>query len=694
VTVTTAPRVQSTLTLDEFSRTTYEAWKQAASDTLKNASFEQALIQRVEGLRIAPLYAADEPASNAAPLSPPGCFPFVRGNRRDDQPSWRIGQLFRCADPILLAEMLKADLDAGLEAAHLPLDPAQTGRVPFSDDDELSARPGICLTSLAEFLPVVAAARLSHVPVFMDLRCSGGAGLAFLCAACDRLGVSRASLRGVAGMSPLSQLAQAGRLPCAPEALFGELCAITGFAHREMPMLRTAIASGLPFHNAGATPAEEVGLVLAECAELLQRMTDGGIHPDVAVNSLCATVSAGHHFFLEIAKLRALRQLFAYVATACGASPEHAALEIHSLGSRRHQSRRNPHVNLLRAITATVSAALGGADSIHCAPFDEFCSDTDAFSRRLARNVQLIAREECHLGDVCDPVGGSWYVESLTEQVAEAAWTLFVQIEQEGGYLAALRSGTINDRLRTGEEQRQLALSCRLQKLVGVNAYVNFDRTPLEVEPSMASTSGPATTCPTGCHGEISGADRTTLDDAIQLVRDGATFDAVSGLFSGPQSIIEIAPLPARRPAAAIEDAQDRVLAYPGGRPMALLACVGDASDAQSAARAARELLDAFGFITRMLPAITAVADVERVLRDGSAPVLVLCGLDKNCPDGMVETAAIASRLHPASVVCMAGRPGEREEALRAAGVRDFIFRGVDGVALVHRLMDALEGRQ
>lgn len=212
------------------------------------------------------------------------------------------------------------------------------------------------------------------------------------------------------------------------------------------------------FHENGATSVEELAFALAEGVERLAAAADPGFE----AASLVFVFATGSNYFFEIAKLRAARMLWAQAVSAFGvAAPEAARMRIHARTALANKSIYDPYTNLLRATTEALSAVIGGCDSLTVMPA--------RFSPRLARNVQLILKEECHLDGVADPAGGSYYVEALTDALAREAWQLFQQVEERGGFAAA--EGFIAERLAASRAAKEKALATRRRVLVGVNNY-------------------------------------------------------------------------------------------------------------------------------------------------------------------------------------------------------------------------------
>jgi methylmalonyl-CoA mutase len=191
-------------------------------------------------------------------------------------------------------------------------------------------------------------------------------------------------------------------------------------------------------------------------SEYMAILTDREITPDDAASKIRFSFAVGSNYFFEIARLRAARLLWSHISGAYNpVKNENTKMMIHCVTSSRNKRVEDPYVNLLRTQTEAMSAVLGGADSITVEPFDKTFKEPDEFSERIARNQQLLLKEEAYFDKVTDPAGGSWYIEKLTSVIADEAWKLFIEVEEKGGFAAALKSGFINDRIKKQAEERE-----------------------------------------------------------------------------------------------------------------------------------------------------------------------------------------------------------------------------------------------
>ena len=415
-----------------------------------------------DGVRLRPLYTAgDAPAPTAPPTA------------RPDGQGWDIRQRHAHPDPAVANAAVLADLENGVTSLWLAA----------AADDLGAVLDGVYL----DLAPVVLDGGV-HFEALAD---------AYLGLLSDR-GVQPGQASGNLGADPLSVQARTGQRP--------DLAAAVELARRCAPdhgSLRAVVADGLPYHEAGGSDAQELACALAAGTEYLRALTGGGLGVADAAAQLEFRYAATADQFTTIAKLRAARRLWHRVTEVCGAP---AVQRQHAVTSPVMQTRRDPWINLLRGTIACFAAGVGGADAVTVLPFDSAIGLSDAFARRIARNTQSLLIEESHVARAADPAGGSWYVESLTAELARLAWAGFQRIEAAGGLSAALADGSIADDLAATWARRRAALAHRRDPLTGVSEFANPTEKPI-VRP--AAPPPPA-----------GGLPRVRLADDFERLRD------------------------------------------------------------------------------------------------------------------------------------------------------------------------------
>jgi methylmalonyl-CoA mutase len=434
-------------------------------------------------------------------------------------------------------------------------------------------------------------------------------------------------LLGTLGLDPIGRRARTGEGP--------DLDSVVPLARRaaeEFPQVRAIVVDALPVHTAGGSDAQELGFSLASGLAYLRVLTGAGLDLATAARLLEFRYAATAEQFAGIAKFRAGRRLWSRVTEACGApQPQYQ----HAVGSPTMLTRRDPYLNLLRGTLAGFAAGVGGADAVTVQPFDAAIGAPEPFSRRVARNTQALLVEEAHLARVIDPAGGSWYVESLTDELARAAWAFFQEIEAAGGAVAALDSGWLAEQLAAVRATREKGVATRRVPLTGVSEFPNLDEKPVE---------------------------RRRLADAP----------------SGG--------LPVYRPAQAYESHRDRsdaVLAETGSRPRAFLATLGPLAAYTARAGFARNLLQAGGIEAPEAGPTETAQEVAAAFAEAGTPVAVLCSTDALYAERAAE-AVSALRDAGARYVLLAGKS-------EVDGVDDHLFAGGDALAVIDAVYAALE---
>ncbi|MFG2089051.1 MULTISPECIES: methylmalonyl-CoA mutase family protein [unclassified Spirillospora] len=413
-----------------------------------------------DGVPIAALYARGD-----APPGRPGLAPFVREVRPDGEgiAGWDVRQRHAHPDPAVTREAVLADLENGATSVWLRLGDG-----------------GLPVAGLPEALRGVL---LDLAPVVLEAgERTAEAAEAFLSLAAER--GNAADVSGNLGADPLGQAARTGT-PGSPD----EAAALAVRCVREFPRLRAVVADGTPYHDAGGGDAEELGAAVAAGVAHLRTLTGAGLSVDEAFGQIEFRLAVTADQFSSMAKLRAARRLWARVAEVSGAA-EGTAARVHAVTSSAMMTRRDPWVNMLRTTIAAFAAGTGGADAVTVQPFDARFGLPDDFARRIARNTQTLLLEESSLARVVDPAGGSWYAESLTEGLAQAAWTWFTEIEKAGGLAAALESGLVADRLAATWARRRADIARRKAPLTGISEFPNLAETLPERAPAPREPRG------------------------------------------------------------------------------------------------------------------------------------------------------------------------------------------------------------
>ncbi len=444
------------------------------------------------------------------------------------------------------------------------------------------------------------------------------------------------------GHDPLGALAVAG----GAEQAWSE--AAPRFARRlqtlaqQVPQSRLAAADGRVIHNAGGSEAQELAFALAVALAYLRALKAAGVALEQARRLIFFRLSADADQFLTLAKFRALRKLWARVEASCGLTAEPAFVSAET--AWRMMAGRDPHVNILRTTIAVFAAALGGADAITVLPFTVACGLPDRFARRIARNTQLILIEEAHLAKVADPASGSGAVEDLTDRLCHAAWALFQEIEGAGGAAAALEKGLIQGKVAAVRAKRAAAVARRQDALTGVSIFPNLNETGMAaaILPRAAPEHGSA---------------------ALQPIRLAEPFEA-------------------------LREASDRSLAASSARPKIFLANLGAPADFTPRASFAQNFFEAGG-IEAVSGESADLPTLSLAYKTAGTALVCLCSSDTVYEKEAIA-AAKAFKMAGARRIYLAGQPGEREAALKTAGIQSFVYDGCDALATLHGAYDIL----
>ncbi len=436
-----------------FPAVSTEAWEAAIAVDLKGADYERKLVWRTgEGFNVRPYYRAENLEGIQFLGSQAGEFPFVRGTRRDN--CWRIHQTVEVTDPAKANAEALDILNKGVDSLGFCI----AGENFTAADLEVLLQ-GICLPAIDL---VFSGCKIGRVAELVLDRL-------------DREQTAKEELRVAFCVDPLvKNLARKGDF-CSPngEKCFARIASLIERA-RAYKHVRIVTVSAETFGNAGSTIVEELAFALSAGNDYLARLTDAGLDAETVARKLRFSFSVSSNYFLEIAKFRAARLLWANVVKGYGPENCAAKMQIHAETTRWNQTVYDPYVNMLRGTTEAMSAAIGGVYSLEVTPFDRAFETPTEFSKRIARNVELLLKHEAHFDQVVDPAGGSYYVENLTQSIAAEAWKLFLEIEEKGGYAAAYQAGFIKERVAASAAAKDKNIATRRQVLLGANQYPNF----------------------------------------------------------------------------------------------------------------------------------------------------------------------------------------------------------------------------
>lgn len=585
---------------EEFPTPTREEWRAAVDKVLRGKPFDKVLVGTTrDGLDIQPLYTGAAGDGVGVVAADPARI----------ENGWDVRQVHDGSDPAACASGILAELERGVTSIELtaPSDGWTADTLRTAIDGVLLDLAPVALAPHAD----VDAARALHAVV--EER--GDAATTGSWLGLDPIG---AAARGQSADTDACVSAAAELAPSLPRG-------------------RTITVDSTRYAAAGATEAEELGWSVATGVAYLRAFERAGVEPVDAARTIAFRMRAGADQFLTIATLRAARRLWRRVLDACGVAEDIAPQQIQAVTDQAMYSRRDPWVNMLRATTAALAAGVGGADSVTVLPFDDALGAPDGFSRRVARNTQLLLIEESHLAKVVDPAAGSWFVESLTERIAESAWQVFQGVEADGGIESALADGSVEAALTAAWHERLADLGTRRSPITGVSEFPLLDEKPVE-RPARAADGG----------------------------------------------------FPVRRLAAPFEelrDAADGALASTGSRPTVHLAALGRLATHTARSTWITNFLAVGGVAAAGGDVDGAESPIEAEARfaESGASVAVICSSDAVYAERAAATAT-ALKQAGATRVILAGAPGDLRDEFTAAGVDEFWHVGVDVLDALTRL--------
>ena len=612
----------------EFQSPTTQEWLDKIEVDLKGADFQKRLVWRTnEGFNVQPFYRREDLKELKTPDALPGEFPFVRGNKKDSN-EWYVRQnVVVGGDPVAANKKALDLLMKGVDSIGFKL-----------GHDEVSAEyiDALLKDIRLDIVEVSYRACLRHALELTDL----------LVAYFEKMGYDKEKIVGGVGFDPIERMLMKGKdssflLPDMPK-LVEKL--------KDYPNLRCVMVHSDLLNNSGAYIVQELGYALAWGNEYLQEMVDAGVDVDLAATKIKFYMGISENYFMEIAKFRAARLLWAQIVKQYEPKCDCACkMVINASTSTYNQTVFDSYVNLLRSQTEAMSAALGGVHSLVVTPFDAPYEKPTEFSERIARNQQLLIKEESHFDRIVDPSAGSYYIEHLTDALAQEAWKLFLKVEDEGGFLAAVKAGTVQADINATNEKRHGDAAKRKEFILGTNQFPNFTEKSEGKEP-MAPCCGHC----------CSAAAEEPAFAALKTSRLASDFEALR---------------------LTTEKAAKQ--------PVAFMLTIGNLAMRQARAQFSCNFLAAAGYkVMDNLGFPTVEEGVEAAVKAG-ADIVVLCSSDDEYAEYGVPAFNALKAADPKAIFIIAGAPACAED-LKAAGIENFIHVRVDQLKTLKELNQKL----
>lgn len=605
---------------EEFPPISVQDWENQIIKDLKGADYEKKLVWKSpEGISVKPYYTRQDLVNKIEGGA--GTYPYQRGYSREGN-GWQVVQNIDSTVPADANAMACEALDKGADAVSFALDYIN------EQEDLAFLLKGIDLEE-----KTIHFASFHSYSILFDL----------LMKEIQHRGYEASKLNGSFNFDSFSYYLLHGEYYNSHEDNMNELeCLLKTI--RDSKLNYTVVnVNGQHLHNAGATAVQELGFALASAQEYLQIMVDRGLKAEEVISKMRLTLSIGSSYFVEIAKLRAARLLWAKIAAQYGVSEEKARIRIHAVSGLFNKTVYDMQNNMLRNTTEAMSAVIGGADEITILPHDVTIKASDSFSNRIARNVQLLLKNEAHFEKVADVAGGSYYIETLTSDVANHAWNYFLKVDAAGGFVKAMEGGLIREEIEKNATVKKVSIAQRKNTLVGVNNYPNLNERML---PSLKK--------------DIS--KQAASEKALRMIRGTEEFE-----------IIRLAT--------------EKYVAAGNKQPLVYLNEFGNLAMRKARAMFSTNFFGVAGYAVYEQTDFNDIATTINEIIKKNADITVLCSSDDEYGISGIEMVKALRAAAPSMIIVVAGNPAESADALKEAGVAEFIHVRTN-------LLDSLTGFQ
>ena len=588
----------------EFKAPTRQEWLDKIEKDLKGADFNKRLVWRTnEGFNVQPFYLKEDVEKLKTPESLPGEFPFVRGNKKNSN-EWYVRQEIEATDAKEANAKALDILNRGVDSLSFHIHGKDISK---------------------EFVETLLQGIECEIVELNFNTCKRSTlKLAeILKAYFEQKGYDKKKITGSFDWDPMEKMLRKGNDLTAVLPIAKDLVE----AMKEYPNFRTVAVNAVSLNNSGAYIVQELGYALAWGNEYMNQLVEAGIDADTAANNIKFNLGISENFFMEMAKFRAARMLWAEIVKQYAPKEDASCMMcVNAATSKYNMTLFDSYVNLLRSQTEAMSAALAGVHSIQVTPFDAVYETPNEFSERIARNQQLLLKEESHFDKVVDPGAGSYFIEELTTSLANEGWKIFLNIEENGGFLEAIKKGTVQDDINATNQKRHDAAAKRKEFILGTNQFPNF---------TEKSDGKLPRECKCGC-----GNKEEKVFKTIETTRLAADFEDLRIKVENSKKV-----------------------------PTAFMLTIGNLAMRQARAQFSCNFLACAGYkVMDNLGFKTVEEGVDAALKAG-ADIVVLCSSD----DEYAEYAVPAFKyLDNRAMFVVAGAPACMEE-LKAAGIENFV---------------------
>lgn len=695
----------------DFPLSTYEDWKKQVELDLKGESFDKNLITKTyEGINLQPLYTSNDIKDLPQVNSFPGFNHYLRGSNVSgySEHEWEIAQEYGQALPEDLNEVLRYDLKRGLNSINIVLDnPTQLGIDADQSKSGEVGKNGLSISGVRKMQVLFEDIDLTNQPINISCGFSALPITLLFTAYLNETRTSLINIRGSITSDPYEYLLTKGELPISLNEIFDETKLSTELMIKSNSPTKTIGVSGFIYNNAGANAVQELAFTLATAVEYLNEMISRGLSVDDIAQKVKFTFGIGSFYFMEIAKLRAARMLWSKILEGYAVKEENRKIFIHGSTTKFNQTYFDPYVNMLRTTTEAFSAIVGGVDSLQTNPFDESFNQADNFSNRIARNTQIILKEESHLDRVIDPAGGSFFVEKLTDDIAKAAWKVFQKIDEKGGMLKAIQSGYVQDKIAKVAEAKKKDLAKHKSVLVGINTYANPKEELMKIkEPDydaifkkrveyiqkyrIAGEDKKHNSILEKLHKIADTKSYELIDNAVEAFLEGASLGEISkSIRASSEKGISVKPLSQFRIAEMFEElriASENYKKKTGSKPKVFLAAMGSLKQFKGRADFSRAFFEVGGFEIIYPNGFKKTRDAIKAALNSNAEVVVICSTDDAYPMLVPPIVKGIKGKSKDVTLILAGYSKDQIEEHKKSGVDYLIYHGAD----VHKVLSSL----
>jgi methylmalonyl-CoA mutase len=669
---------------DEFPAVSTEAWEEKIAKDLKGADYKEKLAWHTDSsFEVLPFYrreALDE--INHLP-SEAAEFPFLRGKKVSDN-DWEIRQDIYAQSIDEANEQAREATKRGAEGLTFHL------RVRAGEDGDGHHLHGIPIQSQDDFNALLDGVDLTQTAVHFDAGIVSSALAAMWSNYLDDHNLDPNDTTVSFLCDPVAHRAAHGSMHKVKRKWLDELKTLIEQSAQRSKRERVLLVNTRLYHNAGATAAQELAFAVALANDYFAHLIDKKTDPEAILNSLQFSMGIGSSYFIEIAKFRALRLLWARVSGHYeGVDDNSTSAYIHAQTANWNKTLYDAHNNMLRTTTEAMSAAIGGCDAITVDPYDAIFRMPDEYSRRIARNSQIILKAEAYLDKVVDPAGGSYYIEELTQKMAAKAWEYIQDIEEAGGFMAALDKGVIHAYLHESQKKKDWAIATRDRVFVGTNQYPNAEDQMLNQldEPTISATLKSSE-----YHADI--PEESYFESLSGAFSEGALLgDVISELFMIGKHVDEpIRPYRGAQPFEHLRLQTEQFAEQGNDRPTVHMIPIGHKKMRKARATFASNFFGCVGYDIEEPIGYEDIDKAVKAIREVQPEVIVLCSSDQEYELLVPKLSERLNHLDADSkpLFVLAGSPGDHEEEWQSAGVTSFIHRGMNALETLRDFHTAL----